>query len=145
MPLSRSVSAILARSRMAVPMHRPTAVAFGRGHRWEGSHWAGRLRSVTTLIEGCSMETETRDVLLGMVTWWGFHALLIWMGVRHFLARSVDGNFLLSDVFAGLLLVSCVLSLLRLSIGRIMLRLIVVVSISAIAVHVCTGTVLWGC
>ena len=90
------------------------------------------------------METEKRDVLLGMITWWGFHALLIWMGVRHFLARSVDGNFLLSDMFAGLLLAACVLSLLRLSIGRIMLRLIAVFYISRIAVQVWDGTFQWG-
>ena len=90
------------------------------------------------------METEKRDVLLGMITWWGFHALLIWMGVRHFLSRSIDGNFLLSDVFAGLLLLACVLSLLRLSIGRIMLRLIAVFYISQIAVQVWHGTFQWG-
>ena len=90
------------------------------------------------------METEKRDVLLGMITWWGFHALLIWMGVRHFLSRSMDGNFLLSDVFAGLLLLACVLSLLRLSIGRIMLRLIAVFYISQIAFQVWHGTFQWG-
>jgi TRAP-type uncharacterized transport system fused permease subunit len=90
------------------------------------------------------METEKRDVLLGMLTWWGFHALLIWMGVRHFLARSVDGNFLLSDVFAGLLLAACVLSLLRLTIGRIMLRLIAVFYISQIAIQVWHETFQWG-
>ena len=90
------------------------------------------------------MESSKRDELLGTITWWGFHALLIWMGVRHFLARTVDGNFLLSDVIAGLLLLSCVLSLLRLSIGRILLRLIAVFYISQIALQVWHGTFQWG-
>ena len=90
------------------------------------------------------METSKRDVLLGTITWWGFHALLIWMGARHFLSRSADGNILLSDLFASLLLGGCLLSLLRLSIGRILLRLIAVFYISQIMVQVWHGTFQWG-
>src|SRR4051812_37286778 len=91
------------------------------------------------------MEISKKDVLLGTMTWWGFHALLIWMGIRHFLSRSTDGgNLLLSDVFAGLLLGACVLSILRLSIGRILLRLISVFYISQIALQVWHGTFQWG-
>ena len=90
------------------------------------------------------METTKRDELLGTLTWWGFHALLIWMGARHFLSRSADGNLLLSDLFASLLLGGCLLSLLRLSIGRILLRLIAVFYISQIMLQVWHGTFQWG-
>jgi hypothetical protein len=90
------------------------------------------------------MDTSKRDELLGAITWWGFHALLIWIGIRHFLARSSDGNMLMSDVFAGLLIGACVLSILRLSIGRIMLRLIAVFYISQILLQVWHGTFQWG-
>ena len=86
------------------------------------------------------MEISKRDVLLGTITWWGFHALLIWMGARHFLSRPTDSGLLLSDVFAGLLLGACLLSLLRLSIGRILLRLIAVFYISQVALQVWHGT-----
>jgi hypothetical protein len=38
------------------------------------------------------METSQRDVLLGTITWWGFHALLMWMGAWHFFSRDLtDG------------------------------------------------------
>ncbi len=90
------------------------------------------------------MDTSKRDELLGTITWWGFHALLIWIGIRHFLARSSDSNMLMSDVFAGLLIGACVLSILRLSIGRIMLRLIAVFYISQILLQVWHGTFQWG-
>jgi TRAP-type uncharacterized transport system fused permease subunit len=66
------------------------------------------------------------------------------MGIRHFLSRSVDGNVFLSDVFAGLLLAACVLSLLRLSVGRILLRVIAVFYLSQIALQVWHGTFQWG-
>jgi hypothetical protein len=72
----------------------------------------------TTLDEGYSMETSQRDVLLGTITWWGFHALLMWMGVWHFLSRDLtDGALFASDLFAGGLIGATVLSLLRLSVG----------------------------
>ena len=90
------------------------------------------------------METAQRDVLLGTITWWGFHALLIWMGTRHFLSRPTDSGLLLSDVLAGFLLGACVLSLLRISIGRILLRLIAVFYISQIVLQVWHGTFQWG-
>ena len=64
------------------------------------------------------METSQRDALLGTITWWGFHALLIWMGAWHFLSRDLaDGGLFVSDLFAGALLLATALSLLRLSVG----------------------------
>ncbi|MGH7148766.1 MAG: hypothetical protein ACREIJ_12825 [Nitrospiraceae bacterium] len=90
------------------------------------------------------MEISKRDALLGTITWWGFHALLIWMGARHFLSRPNDSNLFLSDLFAGLLLGACLLSLLRMSIGRILLRLIAVFYISRILLQVWDGTFQWG-
>ena len=63
---------------------------------------AERLSSVTRVDEGCWMETSKRDMLLGTLTWWGFHALLMWMGVSHFLSRDfADGGLFASDLFAG--------------------------------------------
>ena len=90
------------------------------------------------------METSKRDELLGTITWWGFHALLIWMGTRHFLSRPTDSGLLLSDVIAGLLLGACVLALLRRSTGRILLRLIAVFYISQVVIQVWHGTFQWG-
>ena len=90
------------------------------------------------------MEISKRDALLGAITWWGFHALLIWMGARHFLSRPDDSNLFLSDLFAGFLLGACLLSLLRMSIGRILLRLIAVFYISRILLQVWDGTFQWG-
>ena len=90
------------------------------------------------------METSKRDELLGTITWWGFHALLFWMGTRHFLSRPTDSGLLLSDVIAGLLLGACVLSLLRISTGRILLRLIAVFYISQVVLQVWHGTFQWG-
>src|SRR5687767_810462 len=98
MPLSLSISAIVSRSRAATST--PTAV-------------------VRNLIdEGCLMETAQRDALLGTATWWGFHALLLWMGTWHFLSRDLtDGSLFASDLFAGGLIGATVLSLLRLTVG----------------------------
>lgn len=90
------------------------------------------------------METSQRDMILGMVTWWGFHALLIWMGVRHFIFRSDDSGLFLSDVFAGFLLAGCLLSLLRMSVGRHTLRLIALFYILQILLTVWNGTFQWG-
>ncbi len=90
------------------------------------------------------METAQRDVLLGTLTWWGFHALLIWMGIRHFLSRPDDGGLFVSDVFAGLLLGGCALSLLRMSVGRHTLRLIALFYIAQILLTVWNGTFQWG-
>jgi len=51
------------------------------------------------------METAKRDVLLGTLTWWGFHGLLIWIGASHFLSRDItDGTLFASDLFAGSLI-----------------------------------------
>ena len=94
--------------------------------------------------EGSSMETTQRDVLLGTLTWWGIHALLIWMGIRHFLSRPDDGGLFVSDVFAGLLLGGCALSLLRMSVGRHTLRLIALFYIAQILLTVWNGTFQWG-
>jgi len=80
------------------------------------------------LDEDCSMETAQRDVLLGTITWWGFHALLIWMGAWHFLSRDItDGALFASDLFAGSLIGATLLSLLRLSVGRHLLRFVALI------------------
>ena len=90
------------------------------------------------------METAKRDVLLGTLTWWGFHALLIWMGIRHFLSRPDGGDLFVSDVFAGLLLGGCALSLLRMSVGRHTLRLIALFYIAQILLTAWNGKFQWG-
>src|SRR5437868_4917510 len=76
---------------------------------------ARRIVVSSQIDEDCSMETSQRDVLLGTFTWWGFHALLIWMGAWHFFSRDLtDGSLFASDLFAGFLIGATVLSLLRL-------------------------------
>src|SRR4026207_2146051 len=86
---------------------------------------------VSNQIEkGRSMETSQRDALLGTITWWGFHALLAWMGAWHFLSRdTTDGGLFASDLFAGSLLVARALSLLRLTIGVHFLRCVALTGI----------------
>jgi len=97
------------------------------------------------LDEGCSMETSKRDVLLGTITWWGFHALLIWMGAWHFLSRDItEGSFLASDLFAGSLIGATVLSLLRLSVGRHLLRFIALTGILLVLYRMWQGKAEWG-
>ena len=104
-----------------------------------------RLSSVTRVDKGCSMETSQRDMLLGTLTWWGFHALLIWMGVSHFLSRDFsDGGLFASDLFAGSLVGATVLSLLRLSAGRHLLRIIALIGIFLVLYHVWQGKAQWG-
>ena len=91
------------------------------------------------------METSQRDVLLGNITWWGFHALLIWIGTSHFLSReATEGSFFASDLFAGALLVSTALSLLRLSVGCHLLRFVALIGILLVAYHVWQGKAQWG-
>ena len=76
------------------------------------------------------METSQRDVLLGTLTWWGFHILLLWMGAWHFLSRDIaDGILFASDLFAGSLIGATVLSLLRLSVGCHLLRVVAIIGI----------------
>jgi hypothetical protein len=91
------------------------------------------------------MESTKRDLLLGTLTWWGFHALLLWMGAWHFLSRQVtDGNLFASDIFAGLLIGATVLSLLRLSAGRVMLRIVSLLGIAIVLLPIWQGTFQWG-
>lgn len=91
------------------------------------------------------METTKRDVLLGTLTWWGFHALLIWMGAWHFLSRqTTDGNLFASDLFAGILIGACLLSLLRLSVGRVLLRMVALLGIALVLLPIWQGTFQWG-
>jgi len=86
------------------------------------------------------METSKRDELLGTITWWGFHALLVWMGAWHFLSRTTsDGSFLASDLFAGSLLVATGLSLLRLSVGCHLLRFVALTGIFLVIYRVWDG------
>ena len=101
---------------------------------------------VSNQIEkGRSMETSQRDALLGTITWWGFHALLAWMGAWHFLSRDAsDGSFLASDLFAGSLLVSTGLSLLRLSVGCHLLRFVALLGILLVVYRVWEGKAEWG-
>jgi hypothetical protein len=97
------------------------------------------------LDEGCSMETEKRDVLLGTITWWGFHALLIWLGAEHFLfGPPSDGRISTLDLFAGCLIGATVLSLLRLSVGRHLLRFIALIGIFHELYQVWEGKAQWG-
>jgi hypothetical protein len=125
MPLSLSISAIVSRSRAATST--PTAV-------------------VRNLIdEGCLMETAQRDALLGTATWWGFHALLLWMGTWHFLSRDLtDGSLFASDLFAGGLIGATVLSLLRLTVGCHLLRFTALTGILLVLYHVWQGKAEWG-
>lgn len=91
------------------------------------------------------METTKRDMLLGTLTWWGFHGLLLWMGAWHFLSRqTTDGNLFASDLFAGFLIGACLLSLLRLSAGRVLLRVVALLGISLELLPVLQGTFQWG-
>jgi len=91
------------------------------------------------------METSQRDMLLGTLTWWGFHALLIWMGVSHFLSRDItDGGLFASDLFAGSLIGATVLSLLRLSVGCHLLRFLAIIGILLVLYRVSQGKGEWG-
>ena len=91
------------------------------------------------------METAKRDVLLGTITWWGFHGLLLWLGASHFVnAQGTEGQLLLSDVFAGTLIGAAVLSLLRLTAGRILLRAVGLVGIALALLPLWKGTFQWG-
>jgi hypothetical protein len=91
------------------------------------------------------METSQRDVLLGTITWWGFHALLMWMGAWHFLSRDItDGNLFASDLFAGSLIGATALSLLRLSVGCHLLRFIALTGILIVVYYVWQGKAEWG-
>jgi hypothetical protein len=91
------------------------------------------------------METPKKDALVGTITWWGFHALLMWMGAWHFLSRdATDGSILASDLFAGGLIGATVLSLLRLSAGCHLLRFIALIGILLVGFHVWQGKAAWG-
>jgi hypothetical protein len=91
------------------------------------------------------METSQRDVLLGTITWWGFHALLIWMGAWHFMSReATDGRLLASDLFAVGLIGATVLSLLRLSVGCHLLRFIALIGIFHELYQMWQGMAHWG-
>jgi hypothetical protein len=104
-----------------------------------------RLSSVTGLDEDYSMETSQRDALLGTITWWGFHALLMWMGAWHFLSRDLtDGSLFASDLFAGALIGATTLSLLRLSVGCHLLRFVALIGILLVLYHVWQGKAEWG-
>jgi len=106
---------------------------------------AEKLASVIKGDEGSSMETARRDVLLGTITWWGFHGLLVWLGVSHFLnAQGTSGQILLSDLFAGILIGACILSLLRLTVGRILLRAAALVGIALALLPMWQGKFEWG-
>ena len=91
------------------------------------------------------METSQKDVLLGTLTWWGFHILLLWMGAWHFLSRDItDGALFASDLFAGSLIGATLLSLLRLSVGRHLLRYIALIGILLVLYHMWQGKAEWG-
>jgi hypothetical protein len=120
-------------------------VAVGRRHRCEKSHCREKPSSVTRLDEGYSMETSQRDVLLGTITWWGFHVLLMWMGAWHFFSRDLtDGALFASDLFAGSLMGATALSLLRLSVGCHLLRFISIIGILLVVYHAWQGKAGWG-
>lgn len=105
----------------------------------------GELSSGIKGDEGCSMETTRRDVLLGTITWWGFHGLLVWLGVSHFLnAQGTAGQILMSDLFAGTLIGACILSLLRLTAGRILLRAVGLIGIALALLPMWQGKFEWG-
>jgi len=91
------------------------------------------------------METAKRDVLLGTITWWGFHALLIWMGALQFLSEPPsDGRFSTSDLFAGVIIGATLLSLLRLTVGCHMLRFIAIIGVFHELYQVWQGKADWG-
>ena len=91
------------------------------------------------------MESEKRDMLLGTITWWGFHGLLLWIGASHFWnAQGTDGQVMLSDLFAGTLIGACVLSLLRLSAGRVLLRVVGLLGIALALLPLWQGRFQWG-
>jgi len=91
------------------------------------------------------METAKRDVLLGTITWWGFHGLLVWLGISHFLnAQGTSGQLLVSDLFAGILIGACILSLLRLTAGRVLLRAAGLVGIALALLPMWQGKFEWG-
>jgi hypothetical protein len=91
------------------------------------------------------METSKRDELLGTITWWGFHALLMWLGAEHFLAGPPsDGRISTSDLFAGSLMGATLLSLLRLSAGRHLLRFIALIGVFHELYQVWQGAFQWG-
>ena len=91
------------------------------------------------------METAKRDELLGTLTWWGFHGLLLWMGVSHFWnTEGTVGQLMSSDLFAAALIGACVLSLLRLSAGGVLLRVLAVIGFALALLPVWQGTFQWG-
>ena len=91
------------------------------------------------------METATRDELLGTITWWGFHGLLLWIGASHFFnAQDTYGQIFVSDLFAATLIGACVLSLLRLSAGRVLLRVVGLVGIALALLPIWQGRFQWG-
>ena len=91
------------------------------------------------------METAKRDELLGTLTWWGFHALLMWLGAEHFLfGPPSDGRISTLDLFAGSLMGATLLSLLRLSVGRHLLRFIALIGICHELYQVWQGKAEWG-
>ena len=91
------------------------------------------------------MDTTKRDALLGTITWWGFHGLLVWLGISHFLnAQGTSGQLLLSDVFAVTLMVACILSLLRITAGRILLRAVALLGIALALLPIWQGKFEWG-
>jgi type IV secretory pathway VirB2 component (pilin) len=95
--------------------------------------------------EDGSMEISQRDALLGSITWWGFHALLLWMGAWHFFTRDLtDGSLFASDLFAGALILATLLSLLRLSVGCHLLRFVALIGILLVGYHVWQGKAEWG-
>jgi len=90
------------------------------------------------------METAKRDVLLGTLTWWGFHGLLIWVGAEHFWnAQATDGRISASDLLHAILIGACLLSLLRLSVGRVLLRFLALVGTVLVLYQVLQGTAQW--
>jgi hypothetical protein len=100
----------------------------------------GTTAAGNRLHEGYSMETSQRDVLLGTITWWGFHALLILIGSWHFLSRDLaDGALFASDLFAYGLIGATLLSLLRLLVGCHLLRFIALTGILLEAYHAWQG------
>lgn len=87
------------------------------------------------------METSQRDMILGAVSWWGFHALLMWLGAEHFLSEPLsDGRISTSDLFAGSLMGATLLSILRLSAGRHLLRFIALIGVFHELYQVWQGT-----
>ena len=87
------------------------------------------------------METAKRDELLGTLTWWGFHGLLLWIGASHFWnAQGTDGQVMSSDLFAAALIGACVLSLLRLSAGGLLLRVLAVIGFALALLPLWKGT-----